>query len=272
MAFNPNLNYGDEINNNQIREIFNCGLQGGMRKSNSNNLLVLISDQTKPYYKDKWEGDILKYTGMGIKGDQDINFMQNKTLAKSDENGVDVFLFEVTKPKVYTYRGRVRLAAKPYTANQKDKDGNDREVWIFPLKIVSETPLITEKEFIQKQEQEEKKASSLPFEELKRRAQNAVKNKATKEATTKVYPRDPNVAAYAKKRANGFCQLCDNTAPFNSKDNIPYLEVHHIIWLSQSGEDSINNTVALCPNCHRKMHILNLESDKLNLKNKNTGQ
>ena len=28
------------------------------------------------------------------------------------------------------------------------------------------------------------------------------------------------------------------------------------------GDDSLSNTVALCPNCHRKMHILDLESDK----------
>jgi hypothetical protein len=34
-----------------------------------------------------------------------------------------------------------------------------------------------------------------------------------------------------------------------------------IIGLSENGEESIENTVALCPNCHRKMHILNLQSE-----------
>lgn len=24
-------------------------------------------------------------------------------------------------------------------------------------------------------------------------------------------------------------------------------------WLSNDGEDTIDNTIALCPNCHRKM-------------------
>ena len=28
------------------------------------------------------------------------------------------------------------------------------------------------------------------------------------------------------------------------------------------GEDSISNTVALCPNCHRKMHVLNQTADR----------
>ncbi|WP_296863638.1 HNH endonuclease [Thermosyntropha sp.] len=29
----------------------------------------------------------------------------------------------------------------------------------------------------------------------------------------------------------------------------------HIEWLSRGGTDTIDNTVALCPNCHRKMHV-----------------
>ncbi|WP_223111555.1 HNH endonuclease [Billgrantia pellis] len=37
-------------------------------------------------------------------------------------------------------------------------------------------------------------------------------------------------------------------------------------WLAKGGEDTIENTVALCPNCHRKMHALGLEADILRLK------
>ena len=51
------------------------------------------------------------------------------------------------------------------------------------------------------------------------------------------------------------------------KKGVPYLETHHIIWLSKGEEDSVHNTVALCPNCHRKMHILNNKSDRDNLTN-----
>jgi 5-methylcytosine-specific restriction protein A len=43
------------------------------------------------------------------------------------------------------------------------------------------------------------------------------------------------------------------------------LEVHHIQWLSNDGDDTIDNIVALCPNCHRKMHILDLEKDRIYL-------
>lgn len=79
--------------------------------------------------------------------------------------------------------------------------------------------------------------------------------------------RNPYIAEYAKRRANGICQLCGMPAPFNSpKTGEPYLESHHIIWLSDGGSDTIDNTVALCPNCHRKMHYVNDSEDVEKLK------
>ncbi|MFE4239621.1 HNH endonuclease [Peribacillus butanolivorans] len=55
--------------------------------------------------------------------------------------------------------------------------------------------------------------------------------------------------------------MCDQLAPFLNKQGEPYLETHHIFWLARGGEDSILNTVALCPNCHKKMHVLELPTD-----------
>ncbi len=73
--------------------------------------------------------------------------------------------------------------------------------------------------------------------------------------------RDRYVSEYAKRRARGQCQLCGSPAPFKDQYGHPYLESHHIIWLADGGSDSIDNVAALCPNCHRKMHSLNLEED-----------
>lgn len=70
------------------------------------------------------------------------------------------------------------------------------------------------------------------------------------------YNRNPDVVAETLKRANGMCEQCGENSPFIRKsDNTPYLEVHHIVPLSNGGEDSVANTKALCPNCHRKMHF-----------------
>lgn len=70
-----------------------------------------------------------------------------------------------------------------------------------------------------------------------------------------VYDRNPDVVAERLYIAGGYCEECKQKAPFLRKsDGTPYLEVHHIVPLSMNGEDTIENTIALCPNCHRKKH------------------
>lgn len=85
--------------------------------------------------------------------------------------------------------------------------------------------------------------------------------KSSRTAGVVVYSRNPYVAEYAKRRARGKCELCKRSAPFTNASNDPYLESHHIVWLAHGGADCPENTVALCPNCHRKMHVVKEEKD-----------
>lgn len=105
--------------------------------------------------------------------------------------------------------------------------------------------------------------SSIDEESLKHIAVEHSSAKAEKKniVQREVYHRDQYIAEYAKRVAHGRCQLCGKVAPFLNKNGQPYLESHHIVWLSEGGKDSIDNVVALCPNCHRKMHILNDKDD-----------
>ncbi len=74
--------------------------------------------------------------------------------------------------------------------------------------------------------------------------------------TTSIFKRNPDVVAEVQYRAKGVCHDCKNKAPFNKKsDGEPYLEVHHIIPLCEDGEDTVENAIALCPNCHRRRHF-----------------
>jgi len=102
------INPGDILKNNDLQKVFQCGLQGGMRRSHKTNSLVLVSDRARGIYKDRWKDNILYYTGMGLKGDQSLSFNQNKTLAESYNNGVEVHLFEVFESGKYIYQGRVK--------------------------------------------------------------------------------------------------------------------------------------------------------------------
>ena len=81
-----------------------------------------------------------------------------------------------------------------------------------------------------------------------------------------VFIRSADVVKMTRKRANGICQYCNQPAPFTDKNGNPYLEVHHVIWLSRGGEDSTANTVVLCPNCHKRMHVLDKPEDIKKLK------
>jgi 5-methylcytosine-specific restriction protein A len=187
-------------------------------------------------------------------------------LAKSRQiNDLGVFLFEVFSPKIYTYRGQVVLAGEPYQKTQEDIDKLQRKVWIFPLKLANEDiPIpLSEDIFENISLQREKYANTLSDDELRERAMRSHDVPGERTVIIRRFERNFDVVAWAKRRANGICQLCQSQAPFITKQGNPFLETHHIIPLGQDGKDVIENTVALCPNCHRKLHhAFNPEDDK----------
>ncbi|XXD08742.1 HNH endonuclease [Klebsiella sp. R445] len=79
---------------------------------------------------------------------------------------------------------------------------------------------------------------------------------AVKEITTKYFVRNACVVVEVLQRALGKCEKCERDAPFiRAANNTPYLEVHHIKPLSEGGLDTVENAIALCPNCHRQAHF-----------------
>lgn len=258
---------GKSYSNNEIKTLLGCSGQGGMRRSHLLNILVLFDDHSKSLYENKWVDNILHYTGTGSKGDQVLEGNQNKTLYNSPGTEIPVLLFETFKKGHHKYKGLVKVCEEPYQTNEPDRDGDMRKVWKFPLKFESD-PFIDYEDLKTIEEKEAKKAKELSPEELKERAK-AAKGKARKRyVKSETYIRDQDVALYVKDRANGICDLCNLPAPFENSKNEPYLENHHVVWLSKGGEDTIYNCVALCPNCHRKMHILKSKEDIVALKRK----
>jgi 5-methylcytosine-specific restriction protein A len=260
------LTRGTVLNNDQLCHIFGCSPQGGMRRSQKTNTLVIVANHVTSIYEDRWVGSTFHYTGMGQSGDQSLTYMQNKTLAESSTNGVDVHLFEVDTDAEYKYQGLVALAGKPYQEIQPDQNKVERTVWVFPLMIKDGSPIpVTSKEFEHSKEVREKKAKKLSLEDLTQKAKNSPRKAGERTVTSTQRERDPYVSLLTKRKANGKCELCKKEAPFSDSTGEPYLETHHIVWLASGGDDTLENTVALCPNCHRKMHVLNLESDRQQL-------
>lgn len=84
--------------------------------------------------------------------------------------------------------------------------------------------------------------------------------------STYAFKRNPLVVAEVLSQAKGKCQNCLLDAPFKREDGTPYLEIHHVEWLSKGGEDSVENAIALCPNCHREAHYGDLILSRINKK------
>lgn len=102
-------------------------------------------------------------------------------------------------------------------------------------------------------------------DELNRRAKSVLKrgfngpprgNRDPKRTKTGKHDvqRDPAVRAWILTNAAGVCESCRKDAPFRDAAGDPFLEVHHMIPLAGDGPDIVENAVALCPNCHRRVH------------------
>ncbi len=124
---------GEAIDNRTICDVFGVANMGGIRVNKFRNLIVLISNNTDPTYRNEWKGAELHFVGMGSIGPQKLD-RQNKTLANAGKAGASLYLFEVFERSRYVYTGEVELAGEPYRSDQTDARKESRFVWIFPLR------------------------------------------------------------------------------------------------------------------------------------------
>lgn len=255
------LNVGEEYSNEELCSIFKCSTQGGMRRSHSMGALVLISHHDDPgnAYMDYWDGDTLYYTGMGMEGDQSIDFAQNKTLRDSENNGIIVYLFEVFSNQKYMYRGIVKLAGPPFQKKEIDFFGNLRLVWKFPLQLINQN-LLDEHFIIKEQHTIGLVARTMSNQVLRERALCADGIARSRITETTTYEYNLYVREYANRRARGQCQLCKKNAPFAVNER-PFLKTYHLQPLSKGGKDVVENIAALCPNCYERLNQLHLAED-----------
>lgn len=105
---------------------------------------------------------------------------------------------------------------------------------------------------------EDSAGASLDIGELRKKATadatERVDTTAVSSSTKQEYNRSTAVKEYVKARADGVCEGCNTSAPFTSKTGEPYLHAHHIHELSDGGSDTVDTVVALCPNCHYRVH------------------
>jgi len=137
---------------------------------------------------------------------------------------------------------RTRAGRWPYVYELPGWVGTSREVYVLE---------------VAEQELEAQVARSLALSpaERKKRLIKASRIPKKKQIISQEYYRNPDVIAEVLLRAKGQCEQCGASAPFTrASDGSPYLEVHHRVWLSAGGEDTVENAMAVCPDCHREKH------------------
>ncbi|EBA04046.1 HNH nuclease [Rhodobacterales bacterium HTCC2150] len=200
-------------------------------------------------YPNEWleKGRKLKYFIKSISGTFKETYQDNAAIIKNPQNPVLAFVRNTPKDK-FTYWGRY-FPSSIHTETEGAKWFTLVE-WSDGLSdlqsvAAAETSLV---------EQVQKSLKLDPKARQKRLA-DAPKLPEKQKATTTIFKRNPDVIAEVLFRANGTCEGCRQSAPFDRRsDGTPYLEVHHKIPLAKDGHDSVDNAVALCPNCHRREH------------------
>ena len=217
-----------------------------------------------PSMKGMADGDILYlYESRGVHeigwkcqvtdANRNVSLIDDSKYSKSSTSNAPPFI-EIKPMLAFTLRHLLSLAVLREHGLRGNVQG--------PSRINAELSAYIHSVEQMESDENEQNFLSMPMEELRTIARkHSLTNPKVRRTSTKIISRDRYISAYAKKRAMGFCQLCGKPAPFKDKAGNPYLESHHIVWLSKGGEDSLENTVALCPNCHRKMHVLSAPSD-----------
>ena len=214
---------------------------------------------SKAGYEDQLNNDgTCQYIGQGATGDQKPDVFANRKLI---EGKCSILLFITKEPrqglerslrswkKKYKFIGEFCVGSWNYfVPTEGPRKGNQLIKFIL---VPTHNILLTSNE----SEIEYKRFSSENLDKLRSRViEMGVNPKQGTVNLQEYYERSELLKEYAKQRAAGICEFCNQNAPFQTIKNEPYLEVHHIFRLADEGPNCPKNVAALCPNCHRKAH------------------
>tara|TARA_R110001583_G_scaffold48733_5_gene152546 strand:- start:7365 stop:7871 length:507 start_codon:yes stop_codon:yes gene_type:complete len=89
-----------------------------------------------------------------------------------------------------------------------------------------------------------------------------IRNEKSKE---RLEPQIKELRTTLLERSGGICELCEKTMNFNLPDGSPYIELAYIEQDASDDKYQACNFAALCPNCHKLLHLLkrDIDIDKL---------
>jgi 5-methylcytosine-specific restriction protein A len=228
--------------------------QGGISTPSQYPFILLFTGESGEQhgYADGWSADgLFLYTGEGQQGN--MAFVRgNAAIRDHIDDGKDLHLFAQIKKGYVRYLGQM-VCTGFHTQAGLDTTGQLLQMLIFELTPLSAFAEPTLSETVSPPLPA--LDTSLSLDDLRNKAlADAAPIRHPVERQTFYRQRSQWIRLYALRRAKGQCEGCGIAAPFLTPDGQPYLEVHHIRRLSDGGPDHPQWVVAICPNCHRRVH------------------
>jgi 5-methylcytosine-specific restriction protein A len=230
--------------------------QGGISTpAASPTILIFTGDQGEQYgygYDGFQEDGSYWYTGEGQVGDMQI-LRGNLAILEHERRGKELHLFQYVSSGMVQYVGRAYCVGYHH-APSRDRPGNLRQAIVFELVVDSDlegTPGVLPAVVVP----EPAALWRRDLSDLRNLAiEAAAQPRSPSERKISAYYRSEAVKVYVLRRAKGFCEGCKQPAPFMRSDKRPYLEPHHIRRRADAGPDHPAWVIALCPNCHKRVH------------------
>jgi 5-methylcytosine-specific restriction protein A len=221
--------------------------QGGIITPAKHQLVIIITGEEglEHGYADHYRPDgVFEYFGEGQVGDMRLR-SGNRAIAEHSAEGKDLLLFRKT-PEGLRFEGEM-ICEGYHLEPAPDRTGAKRNAIVFELRTL---------ESVTERVEGNPAPSGLTLDDLRQFALTAAMeaSKAPSQEKRNVYQRSQHVRCYVLARATGKCEGCSAPAPFLRADGTPYLEPHHLRRMSDGGPDHPAHVIALCPNCHRRVH------------------
>lgn len=198
-------------------------------------------------YKNEWieKGKILKHSMYNYgKHNQRVDSAYNSSIINSDRYPVYIFIKEGSRYRFYG----------DFYCDSYFEENNC--LYFKLIKRSGVDQVLKMSQFLAIEQVKINNSKKLSKQKRVSNINDANKKPEVQFVKTKVYKRNPDVVIEVLNRANGICERCNKKAPFiRASDNTPYLEVHHIVTLANNGDDTVENAIAICPNCHRELHF-----------------
>jgi hypothetical protein len=256
---------GNVYPHSYLQQYFGVGNMGGIRYTGTANrpiqcVIITTLTHTKDNpYTDRLAGSKLIYTGEGQIGPQKMD-KGNLALYNQAEQKFPLHAFEKTANDDYKYLGSM-LVLETTQEVQKDREGAEREVFMFTMQLLSEG--------IENIESTPK--PPLTNDELLAKLKLIETQFSTTTTKTERVKRSRELVQNLKELYNHTCQLCDpngvHIPEILMANGLKYVEVHHIKGFSEATNfvsdnqndatfiiDHYKNAIVLCVYHHKLLH------------------